>query len=541
MDLINEWAFNIDVLSPIIYQTTTALTHPECLWNRKMKSTLEQMAMVESDADFLRVNAFAGTGKTTTLVSYAKARPRELMLYLAFNKSVQLEAARKFPGNVKCVTSHGLAFPGFGVKFAEANKLVAKLRVNEVSDALNLGQYPEEFRLYVSDAAIKTVDRFLASDFQDIEEDLCKGFITPGSGVEAGDVAALAKILWSKMMNLSDTSVGMVHDGYLKMYQLSNPKLRYDTILFDEAQDANPSIAALVESQTGMRKIVVGDSHQQLYSFRGAMNAMKKFKATQTLYLTRSFRFGQEIADMANMLLSTYKNESRLIQGTSERMHIGQFARSTKCTIIARANATLFAEAVQAISAGKKIHFLGGIAGYRINEVFDVYNLWSGNRDRIANPYLKSFKEFNRMDEYAGATDDKELKSLIGLVKKHGSKLPKMVEQIKSGVSEKAAEASIILTTAHKSKGLEFDNVKLTDDYMDMLDDHGKPRKLEFSEQEEANIVYVAMTRAKKALCPFPELDALWRSEKAKASAMNMPEWARPVSTIISNRSAQIR
>lgn len=497
-----------------------------------MAFTSEQQQIIESDAEFLRVNAFAGTGKTTSLVAFAKARPLERMLYLAFNKSVQMEAASKFSSNVKCVTSHGLAFPDFGSKFADANKLVAKLRVNEVSEALNLGQYPDDFRLYVSDAAIKTVDRFLASDLQEIEDDLCRGFITPGSGVEAGDVAGLARILWSKMTDLKDPSVGMVHDGYLKLYQLSNPKLRYDTILFDEAQDANPSTASLVESQTDMRKVAVGDSHQQLYSFRGAMNAMKKFNATETLYLTRSFRFGQEIADVANMILSTYKGERRSIQGTSEKMHIGGFARSTKCAIIARANATLFAEAVQAVAAGKKVHFLGGIAGYRISEVYDTYNLWSGNRDRISSPYLKSFKEFDKMDDYAGAVDDKELKSLIGLVKKHGSKLPRLVEQIKNGNSEVASEASIILTTAHKSKGLEFDNVKLTDDYMDMLDDHGKARKLAANELEEANIVYVAATRAKKSLCPFPELETLWRAEKAKSVANKMPEWARPVSTV---------
>ena len=76
---------------------------------------------------------------------------------------------------------------------------------------------------------------------------------------------------------------------------------------------------------------------------------------------------------------------------------------------------------------------------------------------------------------------------------------------------------------------IEFNNVRLTDDYLQLLDNHGRPRKIEFEEQEEANIVYVALTRAKKALCPFPDLEGLIAHEKAKANADKLPDWARPV------------
>ncbi len=49
--------------------------------------------LVPGQGQVLKVLAFAGTGKTTTLVAYARKRPRMRFLYLAFNKSVQLEAA----------------------------------------------------------------------------------------------------------------------------------------------------------------------------------------------------------------------------------------------------------------------------------------------------------------------------------------------------------------------------------------------------------------------------------------------------------------
>ena len=75
--------------------------------------TKEQQAIVDCDlkpGQTLKVMAFAGTGKTSTLVAYAKARPRMRFLYLAFNKSVQLEAAARFPSNVVARTAHALAF-----------------------------------------------------------------------------------------------------------------------------------------------------------------------------------------------------------------------------------------------------------------------------------------------------------------------------------------------------------------------------------------------------------------------------------------------
>jgi superfamily I DNA and RNA helicase len=58
----------------------------------------------------LKVNAFAGAGKTSTLVEMAKALPHERILYICFNKSIADEASKKFPSNVQCKTVHSLAY-----------------------------------------------------------------------------------------------------------------------------------------------------------------------------------------------------------------------------------------------------------------------------------------------------------------------------------------------------------------------------------------------------------------------------------------------
>lgn len=61
--------------------------------------TDEQQAVIALDSPTVAVNAFAGTGKTATLVAWAQARPQQKLLYIAFNKAIQLEAARRFPDN----------------------------------------------------------------------------------------------------------------------------------------------------------------------------------------------------------------------------------------------------------------------------------------------------------------------------------------------------------------------------------------------------------------------------------------------------------
>ena len=101
--------------------------------------TNEQQAIVACDlqpGQTLKIMAFAGTGKTSTLVAYARARPGLRFLYVAFNKSVQLEAAARFPSNVVSRTSHALAFRTHG--HPHKNRLVPGFRAYTVMQALGL-------------------------------------------------------------------------------------------------------------------------------------------------------------------------------------------------------------------------------------------------------------------------------------------------------------------------------------------------------------------------------------------------------------------
>src|ERR1035437_2152859 len=117
-----------------------------------MEMTQEQYDIINSTGN-IKINAVAGSGKTTTIIEYAKARPKNSkILYLAFNKSVKLEAAKKFAekglDNVKIETAHSLAYKNIVFKY---NYIVRPqgYKTNEISDLLSLQGNDEKLTKYV--------------------------------------------------------------------------------------------------------------------------------------------------------------------------------------------------------------------------------------------------------------------------------------------------------------------------------------------------------------------------------------------------------
>ncbi len=59
--------------------------------------TPEQSLITQYKGPRLVVKAYAGTGKTTTLVKYAHNNIDSRILYLAYNRAIRDEAREKFP------------------------------------------------------------------------------------------------------------------------------------------------------------------------------------------------------------------------------------------------------------------------------------------------------------------------------------------------------------------------------------------------------------------------------------------------------------
>lgn len=466
---------------------------------RAMELTEEQQRVVCSRAGRLAVQAGAGAAKTTTLCEYAAARPRRRILYLAFNKSIQLEAQQRMPANVTSRTTHSVSWR----KAAELFGARVKERVGNTypsSVARSFG-----CSALVASAALQTIARWCGA----LEPRIGPQHVPPELAARLADpnvVVAVARDVWSAMLDGRMADVRLPHDGYLKLFQMEQPLLRgFDTILVDEAQDLNLCTFDIVcRHRAGI--VMVGDGAQAIYSFRGAMNALTIFEADERLSLTRSFRFGEGIAAVANALLSAFKpgfDQPLIGAGEPKRT---RFAVDTKkgFAVIARTNACLFEEAVSFLALNRRYHFVGGTEGYKLEKILDAYYLSCGDRGLMRDPYLRSFESFDTLANLAEEAEDPELKHLVRVVSEYGHRVPDLIGEIKSRHVEMDKEAwrrfdGIFLGTAHKLKGLEFDQVWLADDFMRFFED-GKEVDSDEVVLEEVHILYVALTRARAAL-----------------------------------------
>jgi superfamily I DNA/RNA helicase len=317
------------------------------------------------------------------------------------------------------------------------------------------------------------------------------------------------------MQDPANHAIGMVHDGYLKLFVLQRPQLPFDTILFDESQDANSVTIQLVERQKDARKIWVGDPWQAIYGFRGAVNAMEQVSAEETFRLTGSFRFGPAIADTATRLLRWRDPSPPALRGlahTSGRVQVGRPGQRPY-TVLARTNARLFAEAVSVLreTPGARLGFVGGIDGYRFDLIDDTYHLSAGLPVRDA--FLRMMGSFEALKHYAKAVGDAEWLVRCKLVNDWGTTIPHWIARIRAADAP-VESAAVAFSTAHKAKGLEWSVVQLADDFPDIEADcalwntwnamePGTKRDqlaADLLPQEELNLLYVAVTRAQSAL-----------------------------------------
>jgi len=459
-----------------------------------VKPTEEQSAVLDSDAHVRIVQAFAGAGKTTTLRMLADRLRNKRVLYLAFTKANQLDAEKKFGSNVKCLTTHALAMPITGRAYRA--KLTGNLQIKSIIDALRM---PTDYLL--ASEIRRVLLAYLVSDARHIED------IVP-LGMRGDATVTGAQRVWDIMQDPSNATVGMLHDGYLKLFQLRNPALPYDHILFDEAQDTNPVTAAIVAGQP-CSKTYVGDEHQQIYQFRGARNAMRDVQG-QRLKLTQSWRFGGLIADVANRVLGEKGETSRVI-GMNGQGEIGPVDVSLPHTAICRTNAGIFEQAVAAAVNGECIHFVGGVENYKFDRIEDSWRLKNREVSAIRDSSIRNFGTFAEMARCAEESNDVELKGLIRIVEEYSFEIPRLTEQIKACATD-ASRSNLTLVTGHKCKGLEFDQVRLADDFLDIatykdLIEEGKSTKDEL--ECEINLVYVAATRALRRLEPNASLQAV--------------------------------
>ncbi|MFP4665034.1 MAG: UvrD-helicase domain-containing protein [Bacteroidales bacterium] len=516
-----------------------------------MKLTKEQKAIIMAEGN-IKINAVAGSGKTTTIIEYARAKPKSArILYLAFNKSVKLEAIRKFRtqglNNVSVETAHSLAYKHI-IRNSPYKIRSQPYKTHEIAEMLDISSNGEKMGEYI---LANHINKFLSYycnsnkskpeelNYADVVNDpKAKGFVNTYHSL----IIQNAKILLKKM---DKAEIEVTHDFYLKKFQLASPVLPYDYILFDEGQDASPAMLDVFFKQKAT-KLIVGDSHQQIYGWRFAVNSLEK-AAFATFTLSNSFRFNQHIARLAKEILKRKEHLNSDFscdingQGSSDK-------RKTKA-VIARTNLGLLLNAIDYVrneNKDKKIYFEGNINSYTYASdgasLYDVLNLHENKKHNIRDKMIRRMRDTTELREYVEKTEDAELAMMLQIVEEYGSEIPSIIKNIKAKHidGDDKSRADRIFSTVHRCKGAEYDDVRLVNDFISekkLKKINSEQKKEAINHQqliEEINLLYVAVTRTKntihipESLMPvdFPATEQIHITEKAEQAEPVLVEMA---------------
>lgn len=478
-----------------------------------MKPTREQAAIIDaaSAEKDLVIQAGAGTGKTSTLKMVARALGDRRAIYVAYNRAIAAEAAASFPGHVICRTAHSLAMQAVGKKYAHRLKGPRELpsRRAEIlgTSWLDFGPAVQIPPTQVARIAVDTVMRYCYS----ADDEIQVKHVPQQNGVVGADHDELARAVlpyaqraWVDLCDLNGR-LKVQHDHYLKMFALTQPKLPTDVVMLDEAQDSNPVVAALVQSQGHTQQIVVGDSNQSLYGWRGAVDALAGWPADEQLYLSQSWRFGPAIADEANRWLSQIDTPLRLTGNPAIASELVDL--DAPKAVLCRTNAEAMKRVMDLLAADQRVALAGGGADIR-RLAQAAADLKSGRRTSHTELYV--FATWGALQEYVEHDQaGRDLKPFVDLIDSHGAET--IIDAIDALVDEKQATTTV--STAHRSKGREWESVEIAADFPE-------PTGRDEIPKADAMIGYVAITRARKQLdrTGLAWIDHYMRPRVARAS-----------------------
>lgn len=453
----------------------------------------------------LVVQARAGTGKTTTIKQAFTHAPEARMLYAVFNKKNQREAEAKITdGRVEVRTLHSLGFLYIKSVWpsAKPEDTVEMDRILEVAPGIpdepagcveRLVGFAKNCLLTATIADLENLanDRSIFSAMEEDKED-------------AWPVHRLAATAFAAMELARTEDSGRISFNDMVWLPVVNNwvKPRYDLVCVDEAQDMNlPQLEMAVRATNrGGRICIVGDDRQAIYGFRGAaqdgMEMMRLRLKAATLGLTTTYRCPKSVVEIAAQIVPDYKSAPEAPEGTVDNIEFDALVSRLKVgdAVLSRLNAPLMTTCLQLLRNGIAARIEGRDIGKQL--VGMVRKLRAKSvPDFIRKLYAWGDKQKSRVA--AGAKAEAKLSLITDQVETlnavaEGADNIAAIESRLLNLfqdSDTTAKPAVVLSTVHKSKGLEFPNVFI------LSATFKKSRGT-----EEANIYYVAVTRAMKTL-----------------------------------------
>jgi superfamily I DNA/RNA helicase len=468
------------------------------------------------------ISAYAGSGKTLTLVSCMKLIPKsQKCLFLAFNKSIVNELAERVKDRDNCQvkTMHSLGFLmlrrnlGSDIEVDEHKyETYIKKNIAELTSIEGVRLTTSQVNEYI-DSIIALIDfcRYnLAQNEKEIER-IATRYNIPVSFDEASVVKKALQ--WGKENWKTIDYTDMV---WLPVELSLKPAgLQYDWVLNDECQDFSLAYIQLMFKcfKKGTRFISVGDEKQSINQFAGSSEEAFKFMCnypnTQVFPLPITYRCPVSVVNAAKEYVSDIQaRENAPIGEIKNDCHIKDIKEGDM--VLARTKAPLLKLYARLLRKGIKCYIKGSDIGANLEKILEHIDKKNLGVNLVEDGvfvrlYDNLFTERNKlMKNYGLSKDDATLS--IKIMEKYDSINSMLIlsERIKTKTEliKKIREIfkeegeGIMLSTIHKAKGLEADNVYI-------LCRSSMPSRLaksDWEKQQEENLIYVAITRPKRTL-----------------------------------------
>jgi superfamily I DNA/RNA helicase len=460
--------------------------------------TDEQLSIIsytEGSDENLLVNALAGTGKTTTLDLIQAASPQQPVLCLAFNKRIAEEMAKRFASTTTVRTFNSL---GHRVWASAVGKVSLDPKKTQAIFKDEISSLTKEDRQEASDLYFEVIAAVsLAKSLGYVPEGkfpTANRLITTESFYASLDEKP-SKTVRSLVDTILFRSIKASYDGLIdfndQVYMsalFGGTFPRFPHVLVDEAQDLSPVNHTMLDKLAKGRITVVGDRWQSIYGFRGAftdgIESLKTRFSMSEAALTTTFRCPKAIVEHAQWRVPDYK-------WVKDGGQVETLSRLSTCdipegaTFICRNNAPLFRLAFRLLSAKRSVSVAGSDVGPR---VINLLRKIGADRDTKADLEFKIDAWLEEKLEKA-QNNVKYLHDMADCMKVFAGFGSTLASSIAYAEDLFRRQGTILLTTGHKAKGLEWDTVYILDEWLIGKED-----------DQEKNLRYVCQTRAKERL-----------------------------------------
>nr|WP_305955112.1 3'-5' exonuclease [Pseudomonas sp. LS-2] len=444
----------------------------------------------------IKSTAGAGCGKTTALKGAAldcREAGATRLLVLAFSKTL-IESLQTTFGDVAAVrTFNSLAFEW--ARTLIIGRSVGQVYPSHVIEAFDLSRkkLPIEVMSFAK-VTIAILMNYCHSSNREFGKQHIPGWVRDPVVGELG--AKYAVVLFNALRPGSKTKLHVPHEVYVKAWQLDGcPGLStFDQVYMDEANDATDVMLSCLAF--ARRACYVGDAGQQISSFRGSKDAMLKVPGKQ-YPLTLSFRFGPQIASLANQILSKKTTPPSIcLRGMAGKpSRVGPISAKEQHTRLFRTNVGVIRDAMALSDMGESYAITGDMADLR-DKILSTYALLRNAKNEARHPAYAFFKNHEDLAEWSHAHPTTEAALLYSLARDY-SRRESDLNRLLTGRA-RDTNPKIQLMTCVRAKGREFNNVVIRDDFQYSGPSRGaSPPPIG---DEELNTLYVGVTRARLAV-----------------------------------------